>query len=154
MIRRPPRSTLFPYTTLFRSHQKRAEPRHIRVRVNVFGDYECVPSSSPCLYATYEDRGEGGRNQNLFHVASPLDSICLGRFVDVVWNTVNRSDYVEQKIPLHARQQEDNGSEVESDTQIRSVSERIDQYYHHQGKQCCGGIDWPISNMGTSHRES
>src|SRR5258705_5728433 len=23
MIRRPPRSTLFPYTTLFRSHQKR-----------------------------------------------------------------------------------------------------------------------------------
>src|SRR2546427_3042720 len=24
MIRRPPRSTLFPYTTLFRSHQRRA----------------------------------------------------------------------------------------------------------------------------------
>src|SRR5205809_6429336 len=91
------------------------------------------------MYATYEDRREGGRNQNLFHVASPLDSICLGRFVDVVWNTVNRSDYVEQKIPLHARQQEDNGSEVESNTQIRSDSEWIDQYYHHQGKQCCGG---------------
>src|SRR3712207_7149714 len=32
MIRRPPRSTLFPYTTLFRSHprndQQRAEPHH------------------------------------------------------------------------------------------------------------------------------
>src|SRR5256885_5467821 len=27
MIRRPPRSTLFPYTTLFRSEQ----PRHIRI---------------------------------------------------------------------------------------------------------------------------
>src|SRR2546425_8562113 len=26
MIRRPPRSTLFPYTTLFRSHRPRAEP--------------------------------------------------------------------------------------------------------------------------------
>src|SRR2546428_10372494 len=26
MIRRPPRSTLFPYTTLFRSSQKRAKP--------------------------------------------------------------------------------------------------------------------------------
>src|SRR3989441_4054888 len=25
MIRRPPRSTLFPYTTLFRSHQRRAD---------------------------------------------------------------------------------------------------------------------------------
>src|SRR2546427_1962749 len=27
MIRRPPRSTLFPYTTLFRSTQRRASPR-------------------------------------------------------------------------------------------------------------------------------
>src|SRR5690242_21188385 len=26
MIRRPPRSTLFPYTTLFRSHQRRELP--------------------------------------------------------------------------------------------------------------------------------
>src|SRR2546430_16604909 len=26
MIRRPPRSTLFPYTTLFRSHRRRLEP--------------------------------------------------------------------------------------------------------------------------------
>src|SRR2546427_9266458 len=26
MIRRPPRSTLFPYTTLFRSHQRLAQP--------------------------------------------------------------------------------------------------------------------------------
>src|SRR3712207_6874687 len=28
MIRRPPRSTLFPYTTLFRSGERRREPRH------------------------------------------------------------------------------------------------------------------------------
>src|SRR2546430_3116010 len=27
MIRRPPRSTLFPYTTLFRSHNVRGRPR-------------------------------------------------------------------------------------------------------------------------------
>src|SRR5690349_23338689 len=27
MIRRPPRSTLFPYTTLFRSHQPRVRPQ-------------------------------------------------------------------------------------------------------------------------------
>src|SRR3712207_9015067 len=33
MIRRPPRSTLFPYTTLFRSHEQRegAAGRHRRV---------------------------------------------------------------------------------------------------------------------------
>src|SRR2546429_5835181 len=29
MIRRPPRSTLFPYTTLFRSREKQALPRRI-----------------------------------------------------------------------------------------------------------------------------
>src|SRR3712207_8597901 len=28
MIRRPPRSTLFPYTTLFRSHHKNHPPPH------------------------------------------------------------------------------------------------------------------------------
>src|SRR3712207_8471874 len=31
MIRRPPRSTLFPYTTLFRSPHRRAARRHPRV---------------------------------------------------------------------------------------------------------------------------
>src|SRR2546423_11956319 len=43
MIRRPPRSTLFPYTTLFRSHRHhRLGPRHLgaqklrlRIHVNV-----------------------------------------------------------------------------------------------------------------------
>src|SRR2546430_13459622 len=29
MIRRPPRSTLFPYTTLFRSHERRHGPRAV-----------------------------------------------------------------------------------------------------------------------------
>src|SRR3989454_12370730 len=34
MIRRPPRSTLFPYTTLFRSHTSRVRPSHLpRARV-------------------------------------------------------------------------------------------------------------------------
>src|SRR2546422_3331274 len=51
MIRRPPRSTLFPYTTLFRSHPLRAEahrghrvaPRHGDVqRVAVGGEGERV----------------------------------------------------------------------------------------------------------------
>src|SRR3712207_8208560 len=32
MIRRPPRSTLFPYTTLFRSHLVPGERLHVRVR--------------------------------------------------------------------------------------------------------------------------
>src|SRR5205814_4037924 len=32
MIRRPPRSTLFPYTTLFRSRRRRVEPRGVPQR--------------------------------------------------------------------------------------------------------------------------
>src|SRR5215813_14946549 len=33
MIRRPPRSTLFPYTTLFRSRDRRRQPRAGRVTI-------------------------------------------------------------------------------------------------------------------------
>src|SRR3712207_8433631 len=33
MIRRPPRSTLFPYTTLFRSHAPRAQREHAEALV-------------------------------------------------------------------------------------------------------------------------
>src|SRR3989442_10709081 len=33
MIRRPPRSTLFPYTTLFRSHNRRDRPPNMRLKL-------------------------------------------------------------------------------------------------------------------------
>src|SRR2546430_9854219 len=35
MIRRPPRSTLFPYTTLFRSHVLHAEQVHVFFRASL-----------------------------------------------------------------------------------------------------------------------
>src|SRR3712207_7314860 len=63
MIRRPPRSTLFPYTTLFRSHEERHRGRaarhqdgevpvgqhHQRVafRVGLVGRAELVPVERP-----------------------------------------------------------------------------------------------------------
>src|SRR5690242_21827893 len=34
MIRRPPRSTLFPYTTLFRSIDRRLDRSHVRAHLN------------------------------------------------------------------------------------------------------------------------
>src|SRR2546426_6609515 len=37
MIRRPPRSTLFPYTTLFRSHLRGQRARHAVERDDLFG---------------------------------------------------------------------------------------------------------------------
>src|SRR5260221_2696526 len=39
MIRRPPRSTLFPYTTLFRSGSLFTEARGINANGNIVGDY-------------------------------------------------------------------------------------------------------------------
>src|SRR3712207_7401050 len=36
MIRRPPRSTLFPYTTLFRSPRARPMPKSFRIHAAVF----------------------------------------------------------------------------------------------------------------------
>src|SRR5256885_12475948 len=42
MIRRPPRSTLFPYTTLFRSDRKKSPIR--RTSLSVFGSQIVLPA--------------------------------------------------------------------------------------------------------------
>src|SRR2546422_4286281 len=56
MIRRPPRSTLFPYTTLFRS-QNRVEG-HITITVDDFSFRKVLPQSSnaPILDSTLSPR--------------------------------------------------------------------------------------------------
>src|SRR3712207_7288592 len=49
MIRRPPRSTLFPYTTLFRSHSARREERcvtPVQGLESVRNSY-CIPGARP-----------------------------------------------------------------------------------------------------------
>src|SRR3989454_5347889 len=50
MIRRPPRSTLFPYTTLFRSTATRlAEAiRTVRARVTACGECGTLTDEEPC----------------------------------------------------------------------------------------------------------
>src|SRR3712207_8594876 len=53
MIRRPPRSTLFPYTTLFRSHEKRF------VKRTYFSQY----------FAAYHQEGTG---QHIHFVVLPV----------------------------------------------------------------------------------
>src|SRR3712207_7843558 len=46
MIRRPPRSTLFPYTTLFRSHAEELHgPRHVLLCPDVVTHYAREPGS-------------------------------------------------------------------------------------------------------------
>src|SRR5438093_8885282 len=49
MIRRPPRSTLFPYTTLFRSDQAGLTPYLERLRFHLvgYGCTTCIGNSGP-----------------------------------------------------------------------------------------------------------
>src|SRR3989442_15813902 len=55
MIRRPPRSTLFPYTTLFRSHENN-QPLPAQSGVQARGQRECSGSA-------VEDGGQHGKCQ-------------------------------------------------------------------------------------------
>src|SRR3712207_7889865 len=47
MIRRPPRSTLFPYTTLFRSKQGIRKPKFLRIYVTYTIEPSVVGASDP-----------------------------------------------------------------------------------------------------------
>src|SRR3712207_8817563 len=74
MIRRPPRSTLFPYTTLFRSHLDRleslakataasAEARRWRARKNGLRDQEEESSEVRSLNHDAEARAQAERSE-------------------------------------------------------------------------------------------
>src|SRR2546427_13179218 len=51
MIRRPPRSTLFPYTTLFRSDDERGVPRRAERGVHLLGATELAEPEARQLVA-------------------------------------------------------------------------------------------------------
>src|SRR5260221_7871393 len=82
MIRRPPRSTLFPYTTLFRSLRRdhgagdgHALPVHEPVRAAVRGDARPGPAGGPAA-----DRGQGDRKStrlNSSHTVISYAVFCL-----------------------------------------------------------------------------
>src|SRR3712207_8548311 len=63
MIRRPPRSTLFPYTTLFRSHVRdRAAPLQepsVRQRESLRADLARCDQSADSLGAPFPTRAHG-----------------------------------------------------------------------------------------------
>src|SRR2546422_9804460 len=72
MIRRPPRSTLFPYTTLFRSHLVLVEGHPAVVRddagegPNVFGDLSLVlpqEFTGGGVHSVHPVEGQGGRGR-------------------------------------------------------------------------------------------
>src|SRR2546429_1205071 len=68
MIRRPPRSTLFPYTTLFRSHPSADAPA-------VSGDHhgrETVPGSSSTTATTFRSEEHTSELQSRLHLVCRL----------------------------------------------------------------------------------
>src|SRR3712207_7625145 len=60
MIRRPPRSTLFPYTTLFRSRDHRGDERVLVLRVRVADAPGRVAADVPAGQAPRRAREDGG----------------------------------------------------------------------------------------------
>src|SRR5256885_3028376 len=72
MIRRPPRSTLFPYTTLFRSLDNRAEKRHVRRIFKVNPDLAATESPYGWFWPNDERRSE----EHTSELQSPCNLVC------------------------------------------------------------------------------
>src|SRR2546429_3596133 len=70
MIRRPPRSTLFPYTTLFRSHERHDQRRAIGglfAKVNPVVRHDLTPP---------QDASHRRSEEHTSELQSPLQSLC------------------------------------------------------------------------------
>src|SRR5258705_386757 len=67
MIRRPPRSTLFPYTTLFRSERRRIESQHRLVHHVSNG----VVDQAICLWSG--DAHRTGHEFRVLSIGSPFE---------------------------------------------------------------------------------
>src|SRR5256885_13047541 len=84
MIRRPPRSTLFPYTTLFRSFPRRVLPNPLGLPQDCAGSAPTLPLSTParaftrvtaCLVARPPDRKSTRLNSS--HLVISYAVFCL-----------------------------------------------------------------------------
>src|SRR2546426_5071020 len=77
MIRRPPRSTLFPYTTLFRSQVgARREDRRLEHRVPRPVEAEELPADSP-VHDRRDDARPGRRSEeHTSELQSPCNLVC------------------------------------------------------------------------------
>src|SRR5258708_37567867 len=87
MIRRPPRSTLFPYTTLFRSQA--AALGAMMGGVTVVAWYPITPSSSLCEYLiAYADRfrlGPASGEKNISVVQAEDELAAVGMAIGAGW---------------------------------------------------------------------
>src|SRR5256885_8853375 len=81
MIRRPPRSTLFPYTTLFRSHAyyEWMLPYARSILRDEFGRESTIGVSNPTTFHTAEERAKQRLNKLLGEHGVEVTSIVTPR---------------------------------------------------------------------------
>src|SRR2546422_5303264 len=79
MIRRPPRSTLFPYTTLFRSLRFLARNRQLLNRTSWLNHNDDHPGARNALHRLLELQADNARNRSEEHTSelqSRLHLVC------------------------------------------------------------------------------
>src|SRR5437879_7353043 len=101
MIRRPPRSTLFPYTTLFRSGDDRRERR----RVPDFPErIEGVPHHEPALVIEPRQQRGDRSEEHTSELQSPMYLVCRLLLEKKKTKTIaekNRKEHVKYKEKEH-----------------------------------------------------
>src|SRR5258706_10163788 len=76
MIRRPPRSTLFPYTTLFRSYGRAFKPTQARLHpIHISRSYRKIASNSSNLRWTWVSPSTRGTDRRSEEHTSELQSL-------------------------------------------------------------------------------
>src|SRR5258707_3203259 len=89
MIRRPPRSTLFPYTTLFRSlrtNDTRQRPVHSKNGPHLFSP----PTAASCQQATSRDRKSTRLNSSHANISYAV--FCLKKKIQANRMNVHSND--------------------------------------------------------------
>src|SRR5687768_17793882 len=76
MIRRPPRSTLFPYTTLFRSSSPRSESAPQCQSIFICSGSPKFISRDPCLCGPLRQREPGRSEEHTSELQSRLHLVC------------------------------------------------------------------------------
>src|SRR2546429_5458923 len=74
MIRRPPRSTLFPYTTLFRSHKP--HPKETVVLSKHFGEADARTHKGWVKRGGYESLAQARSEEHTSELQSRLHLVC------------------------------------------------------------------------------
>src|SRR2546422_3675656 len=96
MIRRPPRSTLFPYTTLFRSHQ----------RLDVLGEAGAAASGRPSSSRGRADRKSTRLNSSHGYISYAV--FCLKKKENQKELTKMKLDDQKEMAVLHNETQQEN----------------------------------------------